>query len=253
VGSLNNELMSITIVNCSGEYMQDDTTNTFTCSSAASSSQSDTSNNIIISQSLAINNVIQQSLEIINANQNNLNNTKIVLDINSITSINNSLYTIYVDNLNDSGTGSFREAIKLSNNNTLMKSKIIFNVSGSITLLSNLDTIVKSVTIDGITNNKKYKNTPVVEINCNNFQGLVFGEGSDYSSLIGLIITNSVNNGVTIYSSYITLDKNNIILNNGNGISIETTASYNIIGLNKIYSSSINSTLFLVTKNQVYF
>lgn len=198
-----------------------------------------------ISQELAINEVVilaDQSID--------YNKLEGPFDINylikSHTYVSNESQNIYVTNYHDSGVGSFREAINLSK---LYKCKvnIIFKVetSGTITLLSNLETITNEVEINTC-------KEVIVILDCNNFNGLIFDFGSDKSILIGLTITNACNNGVTIKSSQIRLDRNNIILNKGNGILIEFSSN-NIIGTNVLNNSNVKSNLISGNKENGIF
>jgi len=194
----------------------------------------------LLSQDLAIHEALNDTYKLINTAYLN-GNYQINMSINTISYITNISNIIYVTNLNDSGEGSFRQAI-IESNLTTPLSKIIFNVIGKITLLSNLERITSPVSING-SSNAYYIDTPVIEIDCNNYEGIIFDKGSDNSYLIGLTVVNALYNGITINASYITLDKNYILYNGENGIFIETTSSNNIIGLNKTNSSTIKSNL----------
>ena len=162
-----------------------------------------------------------------------------------------------VTNLNDSGVGSFREAIIQSNesdsntapsidsdpalrtyitsiNNlltaynvpieTFTGSFIFFTITGTIQLESNLPDITSSVII--LSSPELFP----VTINCNCNAGLTLANGSAGSFVIGLTITNSSSNGLNLN------DDRNLILhctvtkNNGNGILV--TSNHNYIGLN---------------------
>src|SRR5690242_14502991 len=97
-----------------------------------------------------------------------------------------------VSTLNDSGQGSFRQA--LINANNTKKSTITFTVSGTIKLLKDLPKILSNVFING-KSAPNYKNTPVIIIDCNKHMGLIFSENSSGSRLIGLKIINSSSDG----------------------------------------------------------
>lgn len=200
----------------------------------------------------------KKSLEISNADALNTAINKINIDIdnlkyytinstvNSITKTINNIYE--VKNLNDFGSGSLREAIKSAN--TVNYSKILFLVSGVITLKKSLPIISKTVVIDGTTI-AGYSNIPLIEINCNNNKGLIFDTNSDNSILLGLCITNSISNGITVHAKNITFDKNvigldlngNINGNNDNGIYLSENASSCLIGINPTKSSSYVSNI----------
>ncbi|MGH9765750.1 MAG: right-handed parallel beta-helix repeat-containing protein, partial [Blastocatellia bacterium] len=81
--------------------------------------------------------------------------------------VNDASSTFTVVNTNDSGPGSFRQAI-LDANSTLGIDAILFNISGpaphTVDLLSPLPQITEGVTIDG-TSNPDFAGTPVIELN----------------------------------------------------------------------------------------
>ena len=144
---------------------------------------------------------------------------------------------IYVTNTNNDGVGSFRDAILEANKKNTSSSKIIFSVKGTIILEDSLPRINNTVLIDAISE-LHYTNYPLIEINCNNYNGIIFDKLSSYSSIFGLTIYNSNNNGITIYSSNITINNNFIFLNKSDGIYIDSKSNYNIIGHNLTLSSS---------------
>jgi hypothetical protein len=149
---------------------------------------------------------------------------------------------IYVTNTNNDGEGSFRNAILEANQSILTITKIIFNVKGIIILEDSLPNINSEVLIDAVTD-LDYTNYPLIEINCNNNNGLVFDKLSSNSSILGLSIYNSANNGVTIYSNNITINNNYIFLNKADGIYIGPNSNNNIIGLNPTLSSIYTANL----------
>src|SRR5690348_7704336 len=96
--------------------------------------------------------------------------------------------TFAVTNLNDSGSGSLRAVIMAANADTSGTPTIVnFSVAGTITLSSALPTISHSITIDATTApTYNLGGPPVVAIDFNQNAGLVFGAGSDSSSLLGV-------------------------------------------------------------------
>lgn len=161
-----------------------------------------------------------------------------------------------VTNLNDSGKGSFREAIIESNNanseNTLSiqsnpiispymtdindllitynistlkpRSLIIFLVKGTIQLDSTLPDISTGVVILSIP-----KLFPIT-LDCRYNGGLTLAKGSSMSIIIGLTIINSSSNGLNLYDSQNLVVLCTLRKNNGNGILV--TSNQNYIGLN---------------------
>jgi parallel beta-helix repeat protein len=100
-------------------------------------------------------------------------------------------------NLNNSGTGSLRQAI-LNANTHAGADAIDFNVAGTIRLTTGaLPTITGNVDIDGTTA-PGFATTPVVEVDFNHFGGLVFNPGSAGSTLRSLGLVNAAVNGVTV-------------------------------------------------------
>ena len=158
--------------------------------------------------------------------------------------------TFTVTNLNDSGAGSLRAAIQAADNASGTASTIVFNVSGSITLASDLPPITQSVTIDathapGATTG----GAPVVGIDFNSHGGLTFASGSDGSSLLGVAVGNASGNGITIASSNVTIAGDYVGLttagtalgNGAAGIYITSTSSDNTIGSNPTADSGVVS------------
>jgi parallel beta-helix repeat protein len=163
-----------------------------------------------------------------------------------------------VTNLNDSGNGSFREAIIKSNNadptiilpnvlesNPLLspyatvitdllttytsstpksRSLILFLVSGTIQLASPLPKITSSVLILSI------PELFPVTIDCQSQDGLTLAKGSSMSIIIGLTIIHSSSNGLNLQDDHNLVVLCKISKNNGNGIVI--TSNHNYIGLN---------------------
>jgi parallel beta-helix repeat protein len=148
--------------------------------------------------------------------------------------------TIVVSSLNNTGPGTLRRAIEVSNKQS-GKSLITFSVSGAIKLDSRLPAIAGRVQIDGTTA-PGYVPTgpPVVQLNHRFHQGLRFVSGSRYSKLLGLSITRAGGHGVTIHAKSIVIDQNYIGLspsgrsraNTGAGIYLAKGSARNKIGLN---------------------
>lgn len=94
--------------------------------------------------------------------------------------------TFLVTNLNDSGLGSLRAAITAANaDRSGTPATINFNVSGTITLASDLPIISNDVRIDATSAPGYLANHgPTVTLNFNGYSGLVFGLGSDRKSVV---------------------------------------------------------------------
>ncbi|CAN5614826.1 hypothetical protein BH11PLA2_BH11PLA2_51530 [soil metagenome] len=146
--------------------------------------------------------------------------------------------TFTVVNLNDSGTGSLRQAL-VGANSTPGADVVDFSITGSIALTStSLPIITESVQIDGTTA-PGFAGTPLVQFNFNNFGGLVFGQGSANSKLLSLGVINAAGAGVTLSSTDMLITGNTIGLlldgvtvagNSGDGIALTSTALRNTIG-----------------------
>src|SRR5580700_1074114 len=148
--------------------------------------------------------------------------------------------TITVSSLLNSGTGSLRTAIKTANA-SVTGAVIDFSVAGVITLATALPTITRDTTIDG-TSAPGYVagGAPVVEVNCNGKAGLMFGQGSAGSQLLGLAVGAASGNGVTLVAGRITVNDDYIGLNltggalgnRGAGLFAGPASSHDLIGLN---------------------
>jgi hypothetical protein len=144
---------------------------------------------------------------------------------------------IYVTNTDNAGDGSFRSAIEIANTNKLETTNIVFQVPGTIILESSLPNINATVIIDAISE-LEYTDTPLVILNCNNYNGIVFDKLSPNSTIFGINITLSSGNGISIYTNNITINNNIIFLNNADGIYIASNCNNNVIGLNpNLYSN----------------
>jgi parallel beta-helix repeat protein len=159
--------------------------------------------------------------------------------------------TFIVDNVNDSGPGSFRAAINGANADISATPPVIgFSVSGTITLANDLPKITRAVTIDATSAPTHTSGgAPVVELNCDGNAGLTFAAGSDGSQLLGAAICNANGNGVTLDAGSVTVANNYIGLNlagapfgnTGDGIFVSSTSSNNRIGLNPTAASGVVS------------
>jgi hypothetical protein len=145
--------------------------------------------------------------------------------------------TITVSNLLDNGDGSLRCAINESKK--YKYSNIVFSVVGLIQLKSALPVITSKVTVNATTV-PNYNLIPLIEVDCNGNNGIVLAQKSSGSEILGLAITNSSGNGITIASNaifvhqnYIGIDLNGIQKGNKeNGILISSKSKGNKIGSN---------------------
>ena len=149
--------------------------------------------------------------------------------------------TFIVSTLDDAGPGSLRAAITALNSSNAASNSIVFTVAGEIVLANSLPTILKPVTLDGMTApGFAALGVPTVEINFGGNAGLTFSGASDGSAIFGLALGNSGSNGITLNSSGITLNANYIGIhadgtafgNALDGIHVNSTSSGNLIGLN---------------------
>lgn len=140
-----------------------------------------------------------------------------------------------VTNLDDSGVGSFRQALIDINEVKPASAFVFFNVFGVITLLSDLPHISSKVRIDGRINALAL--VPGVQLNFNMQNGLVFSKGSDFSEVYCMSLTNSKSSGVTVnYAKNLVFDKNyvgldlegNILGNKYDGITIYKSQNISI-------------------------
>ena len=158
--------------------------------------------------------------------------------------------TYTVSNLNDSGAGSLRAAITSADATPGTSSTIVFSVSGTIAIASDLPDITQNVTIDATSApGATAGGAPVVGLDFNGHGGLTFAAGSDGSSLLGVAVGGASGNGVTIASSGVTIAGDYVGLttggtengNGGAGIYIASTASNTIIGSNPDSASGVVS------------
>ncbi|HEY6450920.1 MAG TPA: hypothetical protein VIX60_09610 [Candidatus Cybelea sp.] len=150
-------------------------------------------------------------------------------------------HSVTVTTLNDSGAGSLRAAIASANTHIgAGPSSITFSVRGTIRLAASLPAIGAQVTLDATTAPHYLGKGPVVEVDANGRDGLVFAPGSEGSRLVALAVDDARGNGVTLNTGPITLDRNYIGLNlagtafanRGDGVYVSSGSSNNRIGRN---------------------
>ena len=151
-------------------------------------------------------------------------------------------HTFVVSSLRNAGPGSLRAAIDAANATSAQDSTLIsFAVNGTITLASRLPAIVREVAIDA-TSAPTYVSggPPVVALDFNGHQGLIFAVGASGSELLGVAVDDARGNGVSLDAQSVTLNDNYIGLNlagaaagNGNnGVYVSATSAGDSIGLN---------------------
>ncbi|MCP4388217.1 MAG: DUF4347 domain-containing protein, partial [Gammaproteobacteria bacterium] len=158
------------------------------------------------------------------------------------------LATYIVDNTNDSGAGSLRQAIIDANANG-GSDNIHFDISDAlvdgahtISLLSALPDITETVVIDG-TQDSDFSGTPIIVLDGSGagagVDGLVLATGSDGSTIRGLVINQFSDDGIEVNSDGNTIEGNYIgtdvsgsvdLGNTSYGISLTTGAENNTIG-----------------------
>lgn len=141
--------------------------------------------------------------------------------------------TFTVANLDDFGSGSFRQAL-LDANLQPGPDVIDFTVTGTLNLLQDLPQITDTVDISALS-----AGVPSFGVNASGNGGLVFAGGSKGSSLSGLAIFGASGSGVVLndsqihlYSNYIglTLNGTPAEANAGDGITIHLSSNDNLIG-----------------------
>ena len=150
--------------------------------------------------------------------------------------------TFTVSNLNNSGVGSFRQAI-ISANGTTGADIINFSVSGTIAITGGLPGFSDIVTIDGSTAPGYVAcGAPVISLDGGggSANGMQFFAGASGSSIIALNVRNFQFNGIqfigssnnTVRGCYIGTDASrNVASSNGqNGVQIEGGGTNNMIG-----------------------
>lgn len=142
----------------------------------------------------------------------------------------------------DSGRGSLRAALNAANKfSRKTTTSISFAATGTIILKRDLPAIKRKVIIDA-TSAAGYVpgGAPVVGINATGHRALRFDGGSRGSQVLGLSVTKSNGNGITLFAGEITLNGNYVGLsisgksagNRGDGIYIARSSKKNRIGLN---------------------
>jgi len=134
---------------------------------------------------------------------------------------------ITVTNLNDSGEGSLREAINISNKETNKFYVIEFSIEGTIYLKSDLPQIINPISINGFNKTKNNKK-PLITIDGNNKYKVFTMINTKNTSILLICVINSKSpfyiNGcknITIDKCWIGLDTNgNTQSNDANGIEI---------------------------------
>ena len=143
--------------------------------------------------------------------------------------------TFLVANLNDSGIGSFRQAL-LDANGLPGADAIQFEVGGVVTLASDLPSITDTVSINAL---KAGLLGPTFQVEAAGNGGLVFAPGSKGSVLQGFSITGASGDGVALNDSQIQLSFNYIGValdgvtaqgNGGNGVLVSAGSQDNTIG-----------------------
>jgi hypothetical protein len=167
--------------------------------------------------------------------------------------------TFAVANLNDTGAGSFRQAITDSNT-AAGADTITFAVAGSIQLRSALPIISGEVDINGDTA-PGFAGAPLVEVDFRGLAGLRLAAGASGSSIRSLALGNSNSHGITltnttnvlIVGNYIGLDLDGVttVPNKGNGIEVakgsgntiggDTAVERNVISANRINGIDLNA------------
>lgn len=158
--------------------------------------------------------------------------------------------TFIVSNLNNSGTGSLREALVSANASSDTNVSITFSVAGTITLSSALPEITRTMSIDATSAPGYAPNgAPVVTLDFSGNDGLTVGLGATGSSLLGLAIGGANADGILLQGGAVTIDKcyvglagDGTDLGNGrDGIRIQSTSSNNKIGLNESEAAGVVS------------
>ncbi|HEY0458268.1 MAG TPA: FG-GAP-like repeat-containing protein [Pyrinomonadaceae bacterium] len=137
--------------------------------------------------------------------------------------------TFTVTNNNDSGAGSFRQAL-LDANATAGADSIVFNVGVSglqtIPVLSDLPRISEPVVIDATTQ-PGYTGNPLIELKGTGAQfGLIIDAGN--TTIRGFIINNFHSTGISMFTSGGNVIQNNFIGTNSAGTAAQTNFGFGI-------------------------
>jgi hypothetical protein len=147
------------------------------------------------------------------------------------------LATFLVTSLTDSGAGSLRQAL-IDANALPGADTINFAVAGTIRVgRTPLPAVTGTVTIDGASA-PGFTGTPVVAVNFHGTRGLTFDSGSDGSALESLSLVHAGTSGVTLNSSFVTVQGNYIGIlpsskvgaNQGDGVRINASSHGDLIG-----------------------
>jgi parallel beta-helix repeat protein len=143
--------------------------------------------------------------------------------------------TFTVTNNNNSGAGSFRQAL-LDANTTSGTDTIVFNVAPggiqTVTVFTDLPRIAEPVIVDGTTQ-PGYAGTPIIEITNNSINSgdaIVIDSGG--TTIRGLIINNFGGNGISMYTNDGNVIENNFIGTNSSGTAARMNAGAGIRLLN---------------------
>jgi len=150
--------------------------------------------------------------------------------------------TVLVTSLREAGPGTLRAALTAAADSVPSQpTHIHFTVRGTITLASALPTVIRPVTIDGMSAPGYHRGgPPVLEIDCHGHPGLRFATGSAGSRLLGLAVARASGNGVSLLAGRVTLNGDYIGLNlaghaagnRGNGVYAGPASTRNQIGRN---------------------
>jgi trimeric autotransporter adhesin len=148
------------------------------------------------------------------------------------------LATFTVSNLNDSGIGSFRQAI-IDSNTLPGPDAIAFGLGGTIQVgKTSLPAITDPLKIDG-SSAPGFAGSPLVTIDFQDTQGLQIGSGADGSIVRSLSLVDAAQAGITLSASHATIEANYVGLqgdgrtiegNGGDGIQINASSHDNLIG-----------------------
>ena len=155
-----------------------------------------------------------------------------------------------VSNLNDSGTGSLRQAL-LDANASASTDDITFSLSGTISITSDLPNLAESVSING--------SGQTVTLRASNTSQVLFINNGVVVSLNALTITNTTSNygigisnegTLTVTNSTFTGNTGGSIMNEGIAKVTNSTFSGNAAGLNE--SGGIGNTGTLTVENTTF-
>lgn len=149
------------------------------------------------------------------------------------------IYVYYVTSLNDNlSSGTLRTGINIISNFDFNAPKffyIVFQVTGTIKLASDLQTIEKSINFVG----SQQVNNIIIDLNNNSGLNI----NANYCSISGISIINSNNSGINVYKSYTVIEKCYICDNAENGIYIAPSSASNLIGTNTSLNSNYISNI----------